>query len=241
VSTKSLISTQVQPVGFAAKPRRCGKTFGFDNFGEDDQCVEIRAVSAQLPGADPNTMASAVAQPLERQFAQIPGVNQITSASVLGATNITLQFDLSRNIDGAAGDVQQAINAAQGYLPKNLPTPPTYKKVNPADQPVLILGLTSEAMPLTQLDQFADLDVAQQISTLSGVGQVTIFGEQKYAPTIMINPLSLASRGIGKSSCWYAPGAEPILSDRHQWADLPPRAARQGDCYISQRRAGATR
>ena len=155
------------------------------------------AVSAQLPGADPSTMASAVAQPLERQFAQIPGVNQITSSSVLGTTNITLQFNLSRNIDGAAGDVQQAINAAQGYLPKNLPTPPTYRKVNPADQPVLILGLTSEAMPLTQLDQFADLDIAQQISTLPGVGQVTIFGEQKYAPTIMINPLSLASRGIG--------------------------------------------
>ena len=155
------------------------------------------SVSAQLPGADPNTMASAVAQPLERQFAQIPGVNQITSASVLGATNITLQFDLSRNIDGAATDVTQAINAAQGYLPKNLPTPPTFKKVNPADQPVLILGLTSDAMPLTQLDQFADLDVSQRISTLPGVGQVVIFGEQKYAPTIMINPLSLAARGIG--------------------------------------------
>ncbi len=155
------------------------------------------SVSAQLPGADPNTMASAVAQPLERQFSQIPGVNQITSASVLGSTNITLQFDLSRNIDGAATDVTQAINAAQGYLPKNLPTPPTFKKVNPADQPVLILGLTSDAMPLTQLDQFADLDVSQRISTLPGVGQVVIFGEQKYAPTIMINPLSLAARGIG--------------------------------------------
>ena len=155
------------------------------------------AVSAQLPGADPNTMASAVAQPLERQFAQIPGVNQITSASVLGTTNITLQFELSRNIDGAAGDVQQAINAAGGFLPKNLPNPPTYKKVNPADTPVLILGLTSQAMPLTQLDQFADLDVAQRISTLPGVGQVLIFGQQKYAPTIMVNPLSLAARGIG--------------------------------------------
>ena len=155
------------------------------------------SISAQLPGADPQTMASAVAQPLERQFAQLPGVNQITSTSVLGATSITLQFDLSRNIDGAAGDVQEAINAAQGFLPKNLPSPPTFKKVNPADQPILILGLVSDAMPLTQLDQFADLDIAQRISTLSGVGQVTIFGEQKYAPTIMINPLSLAARGIG--------------------------------------------
>jgi hydrophobe/amphiphile efflux-1 (HAE1) family protein len=155
------------------------------------------AVSASLAGANPETMASSVAQPLERQFADLPGVNQITSTSVLGSTSITLQFDLSRNIDGAAGDVQQAINAAQGYLPKNLPNPPTYKKVNPADQPILILGLTSQSMPLTQLDQYADLDLAQRVSTLTGVGQVAIFGEQKFAPTIMVNPLALASRGIG--------------------------------------------
>jgi hydrophobe/amphiphile efflux-1 (HAE1) family protein len=155
------------------------------------------AVSASLSGADPETMASSVAQPLERQFADLPGVNQITSTSVLGSTSITLQFDLSRNIDGAAGDVQQAINAAQGYLPKNLPTPPTYKKVNPADQPILILGLTSDSMPLTQLDQYADLSLAQRVSTLTGVGQVAIFGEQKFAPTIMVNPLALAARGIG--------------------------------------------
>ncbi len=155
------------------------------------------SVSASLSGADPETMASSVAQPLERQFADLPGVNQITSTSVLGSTSITLQFDLSRNIDGAAGDVQQAINAAQGYLPKNLPTPPTYKKVNPADQPILILGLTSDSMPLTQLDQYADLNLAQRISTLTGVGQVSIFGEQKFAPTIMVNPLALAARGIG--------------------------------------------
>jgi hydrophobe/amphiphile efflux-1 (HAE1) family protein len=155
------------------------------------------SVSASLSGADPETMASSVAQPLERQFADLPGVNQITSTSVLGSTSITLQFDLSRNIDGAAGDVQQAINAAQGYLPKNLPVPPTYKKVNPADQPILILGLTSDSMPLTQLDQYADLNLAQRISTLTGVGQVSIFGEQKFAPTIMVNPLALAARGIG--------------------------------------------
>ena len=155
------------------------------------------SVSASLPGADPDTMASSVAQPLERQFADLPGVTQITSTSVLGSTSITLQFDLSRNIDGAAGDVQQAINAAQGYLPKNLPNPPSYKKVNPSDQPILILGLTSQTMPLTQLDQYADLNLAQRVSTLTGVGQVSIFGEQKFAPTIMINPLALASRGVG--------------------------------------------
>ena len=155
------------------------------------------SVSASLPGADPETMASSVAQPLERQFADLPGVDQITSTSTLGATQVTLQFALSRNIDGAAGDVQSAINAAQGYLPKNLPTPPTYKKVNPADQPVLILGMASKAMTLTDLDQYADLDIAQRISTLPGVGQVVIFGEQKFAPTIKVNPLALAARGIG--------------------------------------------
>jgi len=155
------------------------------------------SVSASLPGADPETMASSVAQPLERQFADLPGVDQITSTSTLGATQITLQFALSRDIDGAAGDVQSAINAAQGYLPKNLPTPPTYKKVNPADQPVLILGIASKAMTLTDLDQYADLDIAQRISTLPGVGQVVIFGEQKFAPTIKVNPLALAARGIG--------------------------------------------
>ena len=97
-------------------------------------------VSASLPGADPETMAASVAQPLERQFADSAGVNQITSINVLGSTQITLQFDLSRSFDGAAGNVTAAINAAQGYLPKNLPTPPTYRKVNPADHPVLILG-----------------------------------------------------------------------------------------------------
>ncbi len=155
------------------------------------------AVTANLPGADPQTMAASVAQPLERQFAESPGVNQITSTSVLGTTVVTLQFDLSRNIDGAAGDVQGAINAALGYLPKNLPTPPTYRKVNPADQPILILGLTSQTMPLTELDQYADLNIAQQISMLIGVGQVGIFGQQKFAPTIMVNPLALAARGVG--------------------------------------------
>ncbi len=154
-------------------------------------------VSASLPGADPETMAASVAQPLERQFAQLPGVNEITSTSVLGGTAITLQFDLSRNLDGAAGDVQAAINAAQGFLPKNLPSPPTYRKVNPADTPILILGLTSAVMPPTELDQYADLNIAQRISTITGVGQVLIFGQQKYAPTVRVNPLALAARGIG--------------------------------------------
>ena len=142
-------------------------------------------------------MASSVAQPLERQFADLPSVNQITSTSVQGTTVIALQFDLSRGIEGAASDVQSAINAASGQLPKNMPNPPTYKKVNPADQPVLILGLTSDVMTLHQLDQFADLNIAQRISMLPDVGQVVIFGEQKYAPTVQVNPEALASRSLG--------------------------------------------
>ena len=154
-------------------------------------------VTANLPGASPEIMASSVAQPLERQFADLPAVNQITSTSIQGTTVIALQFDLSRNIDGAASDVQSAINAASGQLPKNLPNPPTYKKVNPADQPVLILGLTSDVMTLHELDQFADLNIAQRISMLPDVGQVVIFGEQKYAPTVQVNPQALASRGLG--------------------------------------------
>ena len=155
------------------------------------------SVTANLPGADPETMASSVAQPLERQFAAVPGVNELTSTSSLGFTQITLQFDLSRSLDGAASDVQAAINAAQGDLPRNLPTPPTYRKVNPADRPVIIFGLTSQVTPLTQLDQYADLNVARRLSTMPDVGQALIFGQQKFAPTIKVNPTALARRGIG--------------------------------------------
>lgn len=127
----------------------------------------------------------------------MPGADQITSTNVQGTTSITLVFDLSRNIDGAASDVQRAINAASGLLPKQLPNPPTYNNLNPADKPVFILGLTSDVMTLHQLDQYADLNIAQRISTLLGVGQVVIFGEQKYAPTIQLNPTALAARNIG--------------------------------------------
>src|SRR5205085_7446144 len=112
-------------------------------------------------------------------------------------TAITLQFDLSRNIDRAAADVQAAINADGGQLPKNFPNPPTYRKVNPADTPILILGLTSDVMTLHELDQYADLNIAQRLSMLPGVGQVLIFGQQKYAPTIQLNPAALAARGVG--------------------------------------------
>jgi hydrophobe/amphiphile efflux-1 (HAE1) family protein len=155
------------------------------------------SVTANLPGASPETMAASVAQPLEREFATLPGITEITSTNIEGTSVITLQFDLGRNIDGAASDVQAAINAASGLLPKDLPNPPTYKKINPAEVPVFILGLTSAVMPLHELDQYADLHLAQRLSLLPGVGQVVIFGEQKYAPTVQVNPTALAARGLG--------------------------------------------
>src|SRR5262247_4546651 len=134
-------------------------------------------VSALLPGGSPETMATSVAQPLERQFAQIPGIAQMTSTSYLGTASITIQFDLNRNIDGAANDVQGAINAASGQLPKNLPSPPTYRKVNPADSPILLLSATSETLPLTTVSDAVDAQLAQQISQISGVAQVVIGGQ----------------------------------------------------------------
>jgi hydrophobe/amphiphile efflux-1 (HAE1) family protein len=153
-------------------------------------------VSANFSGASPQTMASAIATPLEQQFAQIPGVGEMTSISTLGNTQITLQFALDRSVDGAAGDVQAAINAAGGQLPKNLPTPPSYRKVNPADSPILILSMESDTLPLTQVDDAAETLVAQQMSQISGVGQVSIGGQQKPAVRIEVDPARLAARGM---------------------------------------------
>ena len=153
-------------------------------------------VSASLPGGSPDTMASSVAQPLERQFAQIPGVAQLTSTSSLGSSAVTIQFDLDRNIDGAANDVQAAINAASGQLPKNLPSPPTWRKVNPADSPIMLLSATSDILPLTVVDDNADTKIAQQISQIAGVSQVTIGGEQKPAIRIQIDPAKLVTKGL---------------------------------------------
>jgi len=155
------------------------------------------SVSAQLPGASPDTMASSVATPLEQQFAAIPGLAQMTSTSGLGSTSITLQFDLNRAIDGAAEDVQTAINAAGGLLPKDLPNPPTYKKTNPADRAILVYAIHSDAMPIYKVDDFAYTIVAQKLSTISGVAEVDIAGQQQYAAHIQVNPGALASRGIG--------------------------------------------
>ncbi len=153
-------------------------------------------VSAQLPGASPQTMTSSVTQPLERQFGEIPGVTQMTSITTLGTSSITLQFDLSRNIDGAAQDVQTAINAAAGQLPTDLPSPPTYRKVNPADPPILVLALTSDVLPLTKVDDFAENVLVQRISQISGVGQVLVFGQQKPSVRIQIDPDKLAGLGL---------------------------------------------
>jgi len=153
-------------------------------------------VTAQLPGGSPETMASSVAQPLEYQFAQIPGLAQMTSTNVLGTSQITLQFDLVRNIDAAAQDVQTGIDAAAGQLPKNLPTPPTYRKVNPADSPILILAVRSDVLPVTTVDDYAENILAQQISQIPGIGQVSIGGQQKPAVRVQIDPTKLAALGL---------------------------------------------
>ncbi|HEX6001857.1 MAG TPA: efflux RND transporter permease subunit [Hyphomicrobiaceae bacterium] len=153
-------------------------------------------VSARFPGASAETMASSVAQPLERQLAQVPGVAQMTSNSGQGATSISVQFELDRDIDAAANDVQAAINAAAGQLPSDLPSPPIYRKVNPADAPILILSVTSDTLPLTELNDNADIKLAQQISQLSGVGQVNIGGEQKPAIRVQIDPARLVAKNL---------------------------------------------
>src|SRR5471032_2296214 len=153
-------------------------------------------VTAQLPGADPQTMASSVATPLELQFGEIPGLSQMTSASALGYTQITLQFDLNRQIDGTVSDTLSAINAATPYLPLNLPYPPTIRKVNPADTPILVLGVTSDSLPLTTVDAYAENILLQKISQISGVGLVGIGGQQKPAIRVQVNPQALAARGI---------------------------------------------
>jgi HAE1 family hydrophobic/amphiphilic exporter-1 len=154
-------------------------------------------VSASLPGANPETMASAVATPLEKQFTTIAGLDSMTSSSTQGSTQITLQFTLERNLDAASLDVQSAISAAARQLPPTMPTPPSYQKVNPAAQPVLFLALTSETLPLSTLDEYGETMMAQRISTVSGVAQVQVYGSQKFAVRVQPDPQALAARGIG--------------------------------------------
>jgi len=154
-------------------------------------------VTASLPGASPETMASSVATPLERQFSTIAGLGSMNSVNTLGGTQITLQFDLSRSIDGAAQDVQAAITQATPLLPPGMPSPPVFRKVNPADQPILFIALTSPTLPLWSLDEYGETLMAQRISMVSGVAQVLVFGAQKYAVRVQVDPDALASRGIG--------------------------------------------
>ena len=167
------------------------------------------SVSANLPGASPETMAAAVATPLEKQFSTIAGIDNMSSSSGLGSTNITLQFSLERDIDGAAQDVQAAIAQTQRQLPQDI-LPPSYSKSNPADQPILYYALTSKVLPLSQLDELAQTNLAQRISTVSGVAQVSVYGSQKYAVRIQLDPRELARRGIGIDEVASAVGRENV-------------------------------
>src|SRR6201998_3311121 len=154
-------------------------------------------VTASLPGASPDTIASAVATPLENQFSNISGLDSMTSTNSLGSTQVTLEFVLSKSLDGAAVDVQAAITQSARLLPQGMPTPPTFTKVNPADQPILYLAITSKTLPLWTLDEYAETRIAQRISMVSGVAQVQVLGAQKYAVHVQLDPHALATRQIG--------------------------------------------
>ncbi len=167
----------------------------------------VISVGASLPGADPETMASSVATPLERQFAKIAGINEMTSSSSTGTASITMQFDLTRNVNGAARDVQAAINAAQSQLPANLPSNPTYRKINPADAPILILALTSDTLKIPQIYDACDSILAQKIAQVEGVGQTFCGGSAKPAVRIEANPMQLSQNGIGLEALRAAIGS----------------------------------
>src|SRR5216117_1967737 len=183
-------------------------------------------VTANLPGASPEIMASSVAAPLERQLGHIPGVTEMTSASFIGTTSITLQFDLSRNIDGAARDVQAAINAARANLPSNLPNNPTYRKVNPADAPIMILALTSDVYDRGKLYDAASTIIQQRLLQIEGVGQVNIGGGALPAVRVDVNPTQLNSLGLtledvrAMLSRQNANSPKGQLSDDHTTADI---------------------
>ena len=168
-------------------------------------------VTASLPGADPETMASAVATPLERQFTSISGLQSMSSSNSLGTTTITLQFDLSRNIDGAGTDVLTYINAAQGSLPTNMPSPPTFQKVNPADMPIIYIRVSSDTMPLYKVTNYAKVYIAQRISMINGVAQVAVYGDQTYSPRVQVNPDKLAALSIGIDEVATAFNSETVL------------------------------
>ena len=185
------------------------------------------SVSASLPGADPETMACAVATPLEsRNSPPFAGVASMTSQSSSGTTSITIQFDLDRNIDGAAEDVQAAIQAAARQLPVNMPSPPTLRKVNPADAPILFLAMQSDSMPLYELDKYAENLLARQLSTLAGVAQVNVQGSQIFAVRLQVDPTQLAARNIGidqvaarcRRPMSMSPPARSTVPTRRPWS-----------------------
>src|SRR6478609_2776938 len=176
-------------------------------------------VSAGLPGASPETMASAVATPLERQFGRIAGINQMTSTSQLGSTGIVLQFDLSRNIDAAARDVQAAINAARSQLPANLPGNPSYRKVNPADAPIMIIALTSDTQTLPQMYDAGDSILSQKLAQVEGVGQVFVGGGARPAIRAELNPTVLNKLGLGLDTVRTALGLANANRPKGQVAD----------------------
>ena len=209
-------------------------------------------VGVNYPGASPDTMASAVATPLEQQFAAIPSLSQMTSTSGIGSLSITLQFDLERNIDAAASDVQQAINAASGLLPPDLPTPPTYRKTNPADRPVLIFAAHSNALPISRVDDYAYVILAQKLSTVPGVSEARIFGQQSYAAHVQVNPTALANRGIGLEDVRNALAAATLdrpkgtLEGEHQTFTIDTndqlfKAAQYNDVIIAYRHGAPVR
>ncbi len=179
-------------------------------------------ITAQLPGASPETMAASVASPIERQMSTIAGISAMTSSSSLGTTRITIQFDLNRNIDAAALDVQTALTIAQRRLPVEMTTPPSFRKVNPGDFPILFIANVSSTLPLSTVHEYADTVLAQQISQLPGVAQVQVYGAQKFAVRVQVDPESAAARGLSlddvRTALTKANSSAPVgqLSGPHQ-------------------------
>jgi hydrophobic/amphiphilic exporter-1 (mainly G- bacteria), HAE1 family len=197
-------------------------------------------VSASLPGASSETMAATVATPLEKKFSTISGLMSMTSTSTQGNTTIVLQFSLERNIDAAAQDVNSGISLAMGQLPSEMPNPPTYRKVNPSESPIIRIALTSDTQPVSTLNEYAETTLTQEFSTIDGVSEVLIYGSQKYAVRVQVNPYALASKGIGidqvtdaiKSGNVNLPGG--TLDNSHKSYTLMPKGQRMNaDAYNS--------
>jgi HAE1 family hydrophobic/amphiphilic exporter-1 len=182
-------------------------------------------VSAALPGASPETMAASVATPLEREFSTLAGIQQMSSSSSQSSTTVTVQFTLERNIDAAAQDIQAAISKAGGNLPTTMPRPPSYQKVNPAEQPVLYLAMSSSTLPMYTVDEYAETLLAERISMVSGVARVIVYGAQKYAVRVQLDPDLMAARGIGVDEVQQAIRATTSICRWGGWTE-PSRRSR---------------